>query len=80
LEPSGPVQTCHGIALPLRFTYISYPNVTCMKSLRPFVVGECCHTYSLFIDGRRGFAKLEDRWCTETDVGDTLDFVKVKFT
>jgi len=45
----------------------------------PFVLGECCHTYSFFIAGRHGFAKLEDRWCTEVDVGDTYDFVKVNF-
>ena len=51
-----------------------------MKSLRPFVLGEWCHTHSFFIAGRRGFAELEDRWCTETDVGDTRAFVKVKFT
>jgi hypothetical protein len=51
-----------------------------MKSLRPFVVGVCCHTHSFFIDGLHGFAKLEDHWCTEKDVGDRRDFVKVKFT
>ena len=78
MEHSGPVQTCHVIALPLPFTYISYPKVTCMKSLMPFFVGECCHTHSFFIDDRRGFAKLKDRWCTETDVGDTRDCVQFK--
>jgi hypothetical protein len=51
-----------------------------MKPLRPFVVGECCHTHYFFIAGRRGCAELEDHWSTETDVGDTRDFVKVRFT
>jgi hypothetical protein len=80
LENSGPVQACLGNALPLPFTYIFYSKVTCMKSLRPFVVGECCHTHSFFIAGLSGFAKLEDRWCTETDGGRTRDFAKVRFT
>jgi hypothetical protein len=42
-------------------------------------VGECCHTQSFFIAERRGFAETDDRWCTETDGGDTRDFVNVKF-